>query len=109
MSMRKSWLRMKETLLPARKLQLVTDECLPEKLPQRDLILLREGSDDWCIGMQCPCGCGQRVELPLLAEAIPRWKISVDVKNRPTLQPSVWLKGGCRSHYFVRGGKVVWV
>ena len=109
MRMRKFWLRAKEILFPARKLQIVTDDCLPKTLPQRNLILLRDGPDDWCIGMQCPCGCGQRVELPLLAEATPRWKIYVDAQNRPTLQPSVWLRDGCRSHYFVREGKVVWV
>ena len=106
--MHKFWLRVKEILFPARKLQIVTDDCLPKKLPQRNLILLRDGSDDWCVGMQCPCGCGQRVELPLLVEAKPRWNVYVDAKNRPTLQPSVWVKDGCRSHYFVMEGKVVW-
>ncbi|WP_422846567.1 DUF6527 family protein [Acidovorax sp. M2(2025)] len=59
--------------------------------------------------MRCPCGCGQPVELPLIREARPRWSLQVDSDGHPTLSPSVWRSEGCRAHYFVRGGKVVWV
>ncbi|WP_238585809.1 DUF6527 family protein [Comamonas sp. E6] len=59
--------------------------------------------------MRCPCGCGQPVELPLIREARPRWSLQVDKDGHPSLEPSVWRRGGCRAHYFVRRGKVVWV
>lgn len=109
MNLRMIWLRTKEWLLPARHLVVSEGDSLPSHLPWRDLVLLREGDEDWCVGMRCPCGCGQRVELPLLPEVKPKWTLRTDANGCPTLAPSVWLREGCRSHYFVKAGKVVWV
>lgn len=109
MSLPKWLLRLIEWLLPARKLTVVKGDSLPELLPRRDILLLRDGGEEWCVGLRCPCGCGQRVELPLIEEAKPHWKLSVAQDGVPTLAPSVWLQDGCRSHFFVRCGKVEWV
>ena len=57
---------------------------------------------------ECPCGCGQKVELALIREANPRWSLRNDLGNHPTLSPSVWLREGCRSHFFVRAGRIRW-
>lgn len=103
------WLRAKECLLPARRVLVVDGDEVPTKLPIRRLVLLRDGDEDWSVSMRCPCGCGQRIELPLLPEAKPRWSLRVDECRRPTLHPSVWLKEGCRSHFLLRAGKVIWV
>lgn len=93
---------------PRRQLKVVESDTLPEKLPRRDLMLAREGSDQWAVGMRCPCGCGQRIELMLLREVKPRWDIILDPRGRPSLTPSVWLRTGCRSHFWLRSGKIVW-
>ncbi|WP_412768188.1 DUF6527 family protein [Vreelandella titanicae] len=45
----------------------------------------------------------------LIKEAKPNWSITIGQSDRPTLHPSVWLKGGCKSHFWLREGKVVWV
>ncbi|WP_245270056.1 DUF6527 family protein [Nitrobacter hamburgensis] len=58
--------------------------------------------------MKCPCGCGRRIELLLLAEARPRWSLTIDSRRRPTLVPSIWLEGECRSHFWVKQGRIVW-
>ena len=104
----KWFLTLAELLLPARALIVVEGGDLPGKLPRRDLVLLRESSEDWSVAMRCPCGCGQKVELALMPEAQPRWILRVGPDRSPTLEPSVWLRDGCRSHYFVRRGKVQW-
>ena len=109
MTFRAWWLRTKVRILPPRRLVVAEGDALPQKLPWRSLVVMREGSDDWCVGMRCPCGCRQRVELALIPEASPRWYLQVDQRKRPTLHPSVWLREGCRSHFFVRAGKVAWV
>lgn len=109
MRLRRLWLQFNEWVRPARRLTFIEGDALPKDLPTRDLIVLRDGGEDWSVAMKCPCGCGQRVELPLLDEVKPRWTLKLDQQRRPTLRPSVWLKDGCRSHYFVRSGKVVWV
>jgi hypothetical protein len=104
-----TWLRLKEWWAGPRKLIEVRGDSPPGQLPSRDLVLLREGGEAWSIMMRCPCGCGQPVELPLIREARPRWSLQVDQDGHPTLAPSIWRREGCRAHYFVRGGKVLWV
>lgn len=104
-----AWLRLTEWWAGPRKVIEVQGELPPDQLPPRDLVLLREGGEVWSVMMRCPCGCGQPVELPLIREACPRWSLSVDKSGYATLAPSVWRREGCRAHFFVRGGKVVWV
>lgn len=101
-------LRLIEWLSPARTLSTVQGDALPKRLPRRDLVLLQDGGEDWCVGLQCPCGCGQRIELPLIREVSPHWRLCLE-NGKPTLMPSVWLREGCRAHFFLRRGKVEWV
>jgi len=104
-----NWLRNGlEALFPPRVLVVVDGGDLPDQLPRRDLVLLRDGGEDWSVAMRCPCGCGQKVELALIREAKPRWSLRNDLGNHPTLSPSVWLREGCRSHFFVRAGRIRW-
>tara|TARA_R110002020_G_scaffold69730_9_gene181452 strand:- start:25466 stop:25798 length:333 start_codon:yes stop_codon:yes gene_type:complete len=93
---------------PARRLLVVQGDSLPDGLPSRDIVLVRDDGDDWSVGMRCPCGCGDTIELMVLEEARPRWDITVDSARRPTLHPSVWRKTGCRSHFWLRRGRIHW-
>ena len=93
---------------PRRGLKVVQGDSLPERLRGRDLVLARDGDEDWCAGMNCPCGCGQKIELLLIREAKPRWDLALDPAGRPSLKPSVWLQTGCRSHFWLRHGRVEW-
>ncbi|MBB3979999.1 hypothetical protein GGQ64_005246 [Rhizobium azooxidifex] len=92
---------------PARRLVFVEDT-LPEVMPFRDLVPTRDDGDDWSVGMRCPCGCGERIELMILRGTRPRWDISVNEAGKPSLHPSVWRNSGCRSHFWVREGRVIW-
>lgn len=53
----------------------------------------------------CACGCGTRVVTPIKP---PKWKFTYDGEN-VSLCPSIgrW-KLPCRSHYWIREGRVVW-
>ena len=53
----------------------------------------------------CACGCGSKVRTPLGPAA---WSVR-EARRGPTLHPSVgnWQKG-CRSHYLIISGNVVW-
>ena len=109
MSLGKLWQLAKVWLLPRRRLQRIEGDVLPSRLPRRDLVLLTENGEDWCVAFRCPCGCGQHIELPLIEEAVPRWRLTLNNQGYPSLHPSVWLREGCRSHFFLREGKIVWV
>ena len=102
------WRRLKAWLTPRRQLVIIDGDTLPAELPERDLVLARDDGEDWSIGMTCPCGCGERLELMLLANVKPRWSVAVDATQLPSLHPSVWLQSGCRSHFWLRAGKVYW-
>lgn len=98
-----------EPFLPPRRLIVVKGGVLPARMPIRSIVLARDGQEDWCIGMQCPCGCGHIIELLVIDEAHPRWDYSVNASGLPSLQPSVWRNSGCRSHFWLRKGRIQWV
>ncbi len=100
--------RIVAALSPRRSLTVIDGDMLPKRLPIWNLMMARDGKEDWSVGMRCPCGCGQRLEMMLLKEVKPRWDIAVDSRGRVSLSPSVWLREGCKSHFWVRSGKIVW-
>lgn len=102
------WRRFKAAIVPRRSVKIVEDDSLPAQLPVWNLILARDEGEDWSVGMRCPCGCGERLEMMLLKNVRPHWQISINERGHPSLHPSVWLAEGCRSHFWLRNGKVVW-
>ena len=84
-------------------------DTLPASIPPRRMIHMVDQGDEWSVGFLCPCGCGEAIELLLPAFIEPHWSLTVDEIGRPTLAPSVWRNEGCKSHFFVRDGRVIWV
>jgi Family of unknown function (DUF6527) len=44
----------------------------------------------------------------ILKEVKPRWDVAVDTQGHVSLHPSVWLREGCRSHFWVKSGRIIW-
>lgn len=84
-------------------------DTLPLTFKKNILAHMIDGGESWSAGLNCPCGCGAVIELMLLQNVKPHWKLTVDHLNRPTLFPSVWRSTGCKSHFWVRQGKIHWV
>lgn len=54
---------------------------------------------------KCACGCGEKVVLPLAPDY---WKLHYD--GEVALSPSIGnYQYDCKSHYFIRNSRVVWV
>lgn len=54
----------------------------------------------------CPCGCGEKVVLPIDSN---QWILSYDGSGI-TLLPSVGnYQFKCKSHYYIRNSEVVWI
>jgi len=83
-------------------------EELPEQLDAGVGYVLGEAMHRWFVALLCPCGCGATVQMSLLADAKPRWHLLVHPDGTISLEPSVWRKVGCRSHFFLRGGMIQW-
>lgn len=81
---------------------------LPKPLKSRTLYVIKDDGLPWSAAMICPCGCGTKLEMNLLTDERPCWKYSAGKDGRASLHPSVWRKIGCKSHFWLRKGRIVW-
>jgi hypothetical protein len=81
---------------------------LPSLIAPHAVYILTEDGEAWQASMFCPCGCGAILEMNLLPDDKPVWNVSIASDGTPTLRPSVWRQVGCKSHFFVRDGRVIW-
>jgi len=79
----------------------------PDNLAPMIVYAIGEGVHLWHVTMLCPCGCGARMQLNALPDAVPCWTLTAR-DGVPTLRPSVWRKVGCRSHFILRDGRIKW-
>lgn len=80
----------------------------PETLDPLKLYLAGEGEHLWAAAMICPCGCKEVIELNLLTKVRPCWSVQEHANGLVSLAPSVWRQKGCRSHFFLRHGRIDW-
>ena len=80
----------------------------PSALSGRAVYLVGMRDRPWLAMTQCPCGCGEAIQLSLMDDDRPRWTASVSTTGRVTLRPSINRTRGCRSHFFVRSGRIEW-
>src|ERR1700730_11091489 len=85
----------------------VVDE-LPDHPETGVLYLLGMKQEPWAVSFVCPCGCGSLIELNLLPDARPCWKVEEHWDSTISLTPSVARMTGCRSHFWIRRGLVEW-
>jgi hypothetical protein len=81
---------------------------IPDQVAPGTVYVVGEGEHHWAAVMLCPCGCGETIQLNLLPDARPRWRVTLHEDGTATLWPSVWRVRGCGSHFFVRRGWVDW-
>lgn len=81
---------------------------LPDELKPQNLYLIGENGFLWIAALVCPCGCQSVIQLNLLPDAKPCWRVEEHDDGTVSLAPSVWSRQGCGSHYFVRRGLIKW-
>lgn len=81
---------------------------LPDVLAHARLYLIGDGPRPWSAAMLCPCGCTAVIQLSLLTNDTPSWRARRHFHGSVTLHPSVWRTKGCRSHFHLRHGRIVW-
>ncbi|MQW85995.1 DUF6527 family protein [Sinorhizobium saheli] len=88
---------------------LVTVDDNPEASAMAKDILYMVTSEQWpkWADFKCPCGCGDVISISI-AQGRQSWNLTCDVLGRPTLHPSVWRKAACKSHFWLKHGKVIW-
>jgi len=84
-------------------------EELPNILSSKTIYVVGEGEHVWFVAMTCPCGCEETLYMNTQKESRPSWDFMVDYNsNLISLYPSVWRKVGCKSHFFLREGSIIW-
>ena len=106
--LKSAWWWLTDVLRPQNVYGTKTVEKFPEELEPGRLYLIGDNSIPWFAGLICPCGCGAFIRLSLLKDDRPRWRVKRHFTGTVTLDPSIRRKSGCRSHFFVRRGRVVW-
>lgn len=80
---------------------------MPDHISPHTVYIVGENNFYWMAVLLCPCGCGDLIHLNLLKDAHPRWKFKI-FKGLISISPSVWRTSGCKSHFFIRSGEIVW-
>jgi hypothetical protein len=69
-------------------------------------IVAKAGHPKWAM-FQCPCRCGQTIELNLMSSQRPFWQIGLPSEAQLTLHPSV-NSTSCGAHFWIREGRLTW-
>lgn len=81
---------------------------LPDSLQAHKLYAVGESGQYWLAALRCPCGCGDTIQLPMIAGQRPKWTMTQRGARRPSLSPSVDRTIGCRSHFWLKHGVIHW-
>lgn len=100
----RSWL----DRLTSRRLRLLQTADVPGRVRRGLVFLVVEDGIEEFLALRCPCGCGATICLNLLPDERPRWSIRRHEDDTFSVHPSIWRTTGCRSHFFIRSGRIVW-
>ena len=82
----------------------------PVDNPKKKILYVIGTMDEpWQVEMICPCGCKDKIVLPVNNETSPRWSLNVNSDELPSLHPSIWRSKGCKAHFFLKHGKTKWI
>jgi|SRR6266487_3443518 len=83
-------------------------EKFPQSFEGHAVYILGDDECVWAAAMICPCGCGELIQLSLVPDASPYWRIKMHWNKLVSLSPSVWRTIGCRSHFILWRGRIYW-
>jgi hypothetical protein len=89
------------------RFKIVNTNELPDTMRPGTLYVIGE-PEPWFAALMCPCNCGETIQLSLLESDSPHWSLRTNRRRLPTLQPSINRTAGCRSHFFLRDGRISW-
>lgn len=82
-------------------------EDVPDNVKPYVIYVIGENKCYWMALFKCPCGCDDEINLNLLDNTSPSWEIDHNV-DEPSISPSIRRIKKCKSHFFIKRGKVVW-
>jgi hypothetical protein len=99
-------LRRRKRISNIRYIPSMTD--LPSRLGSTLFVVEKAGSPRWAV-LQCPCRCGDRIDINLMSSSRFRWRLLVR-NSRVTISPSIWRPlDRCGSHFLIIDNHIRWV
>lgn len=80
---------------------------VPDHLRSGTVYLIGNDGYFWQMLMICPCGCKKALYMNLIEDYDPYWKYEIRGKTI-SISPSINRMVGCRSHFFLKNGKIEW-
>jgi hypothetical protein len=76
--------------------------------PGANIYVVGNERPKWVV-LDCPCGCGERIDVNLMAARVPAWEFS-SKDGKVTLWPSLWMpREKCSSHFWIKKNRIIWV
>jgi len=94
--------------LPKRRWTWQRLDDFPQLLRERIVYLIGEEEALWQAAFQCPCRCGAILQLNLLRDERPCWAVILPSSGSITIRPSVSKLTGCKSHFLITRGQIIW-
>lgn len=90
------------------KVEIIPDNPKPEFL-KNNIIYVVGGKyyAKWAY-LKCPCGCNDVIMLSLDLRKYPSWSVKQDKLGRATISPSIKKLDGCKSHFLIKKGILIW-
>lgn len=86
----------------------IETSALPEKLVPNTIYILGDNGYLWYATMICPCGCKSTLQMSLYPDGKPKWDVIRHKGGSISLTPSINRTVGCKSHFFLEKGKIIW-
>lgn len=86
----------------------VNTEDIPDAIENGKIYIVGEDGYDWVAVLKCPCGCKETIQLNLLTDARPCWKIIHHKDKTMSLSPSINRTVNCKSHFSISRNMLSW-
>ena len=90
------------------KVEILPDNPNPDILKKDIVYVVGEKKYVKWAYMKCPCGCNEPIMLSLNKNSFPSWSIKQDKFGRATIHPSINKIEGCKSHFLIKKGRLIW-
>ena len=90
------------------KVELIPTNPNPENLKKDIVYVVCENKYEKWAYIKCPCGCNESIMLSLNKNNFPSWSIKQDKLGRATILPSIKKIDGCKSHFLIKNGRLIW-
>lgn len=81
---------------------------VPDEIEENVLYYIGEVEFKWLLSFKCPCGCKDIIQLNLLKEGNPRWRVKIHDDGDVSVYPSVNRQINCHSHFNITKNSVRW-